>query len=142
MGLVSKSKVWRPCRGTSSRSDPSEDDASNSASESDYSTDNDVQLISANGQLYPSQRKHVVLRARSPEPIPVRFAARGVREQNPLLVVQSLLARAIEHPCGWKGCGAVLASEELLRRHVYFRNHPAGGRVNATVSLPRCNPSN
>lgn len=78
-------------------------------------------------------KRHANIRARTPEPIPVRFPARGVREQNPLLAVQSLLARTIEHPCGWKGCGAVLASEELSRKHVHYRDHAFEGRMAGQV---------
>lgn len=79
-------------------------------------------------------KRHANVRPRSPEPIPIRFAARGVREDNPLLKVQSLLARTIEHPCGWKHCIATLASEEMLRRHVYKREHSFEGRMQGPVS--------
>jgi hypothetical protein len=38
------------------------------------------------------------------------------------------------HPCEWKGCDAVLGSEDLLMKHIRVRNHAEQGKFGAGVS--------
>ncbi|OCF39944.1 hypothetical protein I317_06256 [Kwoniella heveanensis CBS 569] len=82
-----------------------------------------------------SQRNARLNRPASPEPVPVRFFARpGLALLEPFATVlseQSLLNRAIERSCQWKGCDATLGSEELLKRHVIVREHAKRGREEA-----------
>ncbi|WWD22086.1 hypothetical protein CI109_106575 [Kwoniella shandongensis] len=78
------------------------------------------------------------VRPKDPEQIPLRFLYRpgpGLLEPYAsILTEHSLLRRCSEHECGWKGCDAVLGSEELLRRHVEVRGHAKQGRLQAGVS--------
>lgn len=37
--------------------------------------------------------------------------------------------------CEWKGCGAEMASEALLQRHIKARNHAAQGAFDLRVCL-------
>jgi hypothetical protein len=77
-------------------------------------------------------------RPRDPEPLPLRFITRpgpGLLEPfRSFLTEKCLLRRAVEHRCGWKGCDAVLASEDILRSHVQVRNHAGQGKFMAGVS--------
>ncbi len=72
-----------------------------------------------------------------PDTVPLRFLTRpGPALLEPfasILHKGSLLRRAVEHPCGWKGCDAVLASEEQLDRHVRVRKHALQGKFLAGV---------
>lgn len=77
-------------------------------------------------------------RPRSPEMVPLRFATRpGPVLEGPLASVldeSTLTKRVCEMPCGWKGCDAVLGSEELLKKHVEFRRHAEQGGSKLGVS--------
>lgn len=75
-----------------------------------------------------------------PEPLPLRFLIRAgpgiIEPWKSILDENTLLLRAAEHECGWKGCDAVLGSEDLLKRHVEIRRHAAQGQFRGGVS--RC----
>ncbi|WVR04457.1 hypothetical protein IAU60_001460 [Kwoniella sp. DSM 27419] len=77
-------------------------------------------------------------RPSEPEALPARFMIRpGPALSEPfaaILTEDSLLNRAIERECGWKGCDAVLGSEELLRRHVEVRQHALQGKEQVQTS--------
>lgn len=91
--------------------------------------------------LKPLPRNSVVrtARPRDPEAVPFRFFSRPgpalVEPFKSVLQEDSLLRRAVDSPCGWKGCDAVLASEEILSRHVRARRHALQGKFMAGVSF-------
>ncbi|KAK4686303.1 N-acyl-phosphatidylethanolamine-hydrolyzing phospholipase D, partial [Tremellales sp. Uapishka_1] len=74
--------------------------------------------------------RHV--RPRIPEEVPQRFLSRPgpaiIEPWRSLLEEKSLLKRMVRRPCCWKGCDAVLGSEDLLRRHVASRGHALQGK--------------
>ncbi|WWC67718.1 uncharacterized protein I206_101630 [Kwoniella pini CBS 10737] len=78
------------------------------------------------------QRGARVIRPSSPEPIPQRFVARpGPALLEPfasILSEQSIINRSKECKCLWKGCDAILASENLLRKHVNAVGHARQGQ--------------
>ncbi|WWD07910.1 hypothetical protein V865_006017 [Kwoniella europaea PYCC6329] len=78
------------------------------------------------------QRGSRIIRPSSPEPIPLRFMFRpGPALLEPfasILTENSLSNRVHEYPCRWKGCDSILASEELLKRHVENRQHAKQGK--------------
>ena len=81
-------------------------------------------------------------RPRDPEVVLLRFLHRpgpGIIEPfKSILTEESILNRAVEHVCGWKGCDAIMASEALLRRHVEFKRHVDQGSFQAGVSVEIC----
>ncbi|WRT64994.1 uncharacterized protein IL334_001935 [Kwoniella shivajii] len=79
-----------------------------------------------------AQRGSRSIRPSSPEPIPLRFLLRpGPALLEPfesILTEESLINRIMENPCHWKGCDAILGSEELLRKHIQIRGHVQQGK--------------
>ncbi|KAK8846774.1 hypothetical protein IAR55_005862 [Kwoniella newhampshirensis] len=78
------------------------------------------------------------VRPQNPEPVPLRFLYRPgsglVEPYASILTEHSVLRRCTEHACGWKGCDAVLGSEDLLRRHVEMRVHAKQGKMQVGIS--------
>ncbi|WVW78679.1 hypothetical protein I302_100639 [Kwoniella bestiolae CBS 10118] len=78
------------------------------------------------------QRGSRTIRPSSPEPIPLRFMFRpGPALLEPfasILTEPSLINRLNEYTCHWKGCDSILASEELLKKHVESRGHVRQGK--------------
>jgi hypothetical protein len=107
----------------------------------DSDTDeSEIEFVGAqNGQRIVKSK---AVRPQAPEAIPLRFTTRvGPEVAEPwrsVLEQQSLLSRMMERECGWKGCDAVLASEDLLRRHVEVRRHTAQAQFQAAVSTRQC----
>jgi hypothetical protein len=54
-----------------------------------------------------------------------------------VLTEDSLLNRFGEYACGWKGCGAMLSSENNLAKHVRMREHVLQGVFTVGVSTGR-----
>ena len=77
-------------------------------------------------------------RPRDPEPRTARFLLRPgpelIEPFKSILSEETLLKRAHETPCGWKGCDSVLASETLLEKHVESRDHLKQGHFLGGVS--------
>lgn len=87
--------------------------------------------------------RNVPLLLARPEEMPERFVARAgpalLEPYASVLTQDRLLHTLGSYVCGWKGCGAVLASEARLARHVAKRAHAAQGAVSAeSGTVYRC----
>ena len=90
----------------------------------------------------PSRNKARSVRAREPEVLRNRFEYRPgpalLEPYKTILCPATFLKRSSEYQCGWKGCDAVLGNEELLVKHVWYRQHTSEASFKVAVSQRKC----